>query len=236
MNTLIVIASYENPQYLVYFFNDKSPFWTTGENDVDVVLINNGSTSTEYFNTLKNYENRIMVDYKPNYGRELAAFSFAETKYDKYDRYMFLQHDIQFLKTPWLKPFREKFESSSKCGAVGFKVRAVRSNPEDAKHFPTGLSGHECDDLLHKLIGKDAKLDKFCAGSMLYTSRKVLDHLRQYGGIYHVKTPESTPGFNMTAEHHTMFTTERLFGSMIENLGYEILEASGILMNGYEDR
>lgn len=231
-NTLIVVASYEHPEFLDAMFTEGSPFWDAGE-EADVLLVNNGSTSNVYYETLKKYSDKIIIERKENFGRELSAFSYAETRYENYDRYMFLQHDVKFLKPKWLTIFKDKFESTENCGAVGFRVYATRSNPEHVIHFPTGTNGHECDDMLQVLIGPDAKLDKFCAGSILYTSRDVLNHLREYGGIQYVSTPENSTNFSSTPEFSRMFTTERLFGSMIENLGYNIVEAENVLINGF---
>lgn len=234
-NTLLVIASYEHPEFLETMFQKESAFWNIGE-EVDILLVNNGSISKEYYSMLKKYSNKIIIEYKENFGRELSAFSFAEKKYENYDRYMFLQHDVKFIKPNWLSIFKNKFNTTKNCGAVGFRVYSTRSNPDDYIHFPTGITGHECDDMLKTLIGNEARLDKFCAGSILYTSRGVLNHLRKYGGIQFVNILENTPNFYGSPEFSRLFTTERLFSSMIENLGYKIVEASNVLINGFVGR
>lgn len=221
-SNLVVIASHNNFSRIEKLVGRNGDLRKTGTNS-DFLVVNNGSNQY-YKQKLSTLEKDVMILHRQNIGRETGAFDAAERLFNKYERYMFLQDDTIVLEPDWLLKFQKTFDSNENCGAVGFDIYTGEAH----MHW-VSLKGKSVSDILRDTFGDNFIYDRFCGGAMLYTSRKVLDGLRQYGGIPHATTNDQQ-GIN------ECFGNERLFSSMIQNLGYEILECPGVLANGWDGR
>ena len=218
---LVVIASYNDFSRVDRLVGPSGSLRDVGT-PTDFLLVDNGSNQS-YKNNLSKLENDIMYLSRENIGRETGAFDAAERAFPNYERYMFLQDDTIVLEKDWLLKFEEAFDATPNCGAVGFDVYT-------GNHLQwTSFKGLTVADILRNMFGDNYVYDKFCGGAMLYTSRAILDHLRDYGGIPHA-TKNDDEGIS------ECFGNERLFSSVIQNMGYEIAECPNVLANGWVGR
>lgn len=219
---LVVIASHNDFSRIDRLVGPSGTLRSTGT-PADFLVVDNGSNE-DYKNKLNSLQKDVLCLKRENVGRETGAFDEAERKFPDYERYMFLQDDTIILEKDWLLKFEEIFDSTPNCGAVGFDIYTGKSHLHWASH-----RGLTVADILRNMFGDNYVYDKFCGGAMLYTSRQVLDHLRQFGGIPHA-TKNDEEGIS------ECFGNERLFSSIIQNMGYEIAECSNVLANGWVGR
>ena len=219
---LIVIASHNDFSRIERLVGPNGTLRFTGT-PADFLVVDNGSN--EYYKSkLSTLENDVMYLSRKNIGRETGAFDEAERTFPNYERYMFLQDDTIVLQKDWLSKFEETFDKTPNCGAVGFDIYTGKSHLHWVSH-----QGLTVADILRNMFGENYVYNKFCGGAMLYTSRQVLNNLRQFGGIPHaVKNDEE--GIS------ECFGNERLFSSIIQNMGYEIVECPNVLANGWVGR
>jgi len=225
MKTLIVVASHNHPERLHYLFDDGSPFWKMGVEGVQVCVVDNGSNHTgtkAMYDHLEHQCGRLVI-HRANVGYETGAFQAAQVAYPDFDRYMFLQDDTGIQVSNWLQRFEAAFNATPYCGAVGHIIY------REGRHLTCEGSVMPVLDELRLRMGRpNVFYNQFIGGAMLYTSRVVLDELNKFGGIAHPQ--EQTAAGRMFG-----FICERLFSTMIENLGHPITAVPGTIVNGWSD-